>query len=333
VKFDAFLVTVSYLAIFIEPILRGQANIPLGSITIFKMFRFFRLLRAARLVAQFRLLWQLVRGLVSSINLIFSTCILMTCIFYVYSCIGVELITKEIDFYDGETQSLIAFHFGSVPDFMVTLIQFTTFDNAAPIYARIIQQNWSMMPFFVSFMLVVGIALMNTLTAIIVEGSIEMTKHDKDVQQLLKVEMYKKFLPKLLVLFKELDVDGSGDISHEEIRDAPQHVKDELGKLLGEKDVEMIFLLLDFDGSGQIGIAEFFDSVTKIVTGNLTMNEMRVQQQISSTSNRIRESIEVLEMKIDAMAGDATGGIPNSKEIDKHGSQSPTAYFSTLVDQ
>ena len=150
------------------------------------MFRFFRLLRAARLVAQFRLLWQLVRGLVSSINLIFSTCILMTCILYVYACIGVELITKEKDGYDAEVQKQIEYHFGNVVRFMVSLIQFATFDSAAAIYSQVVFHNWYMLPYFVSFMLVVGIALMNLLTAVVVEGSIEQSRNDKDVQQMMK---------------------------------------------------------------------------------------------------------------------------------------------------
>ena len=41
------------------------------------------------------MLWQLVRGLMSSINLILSTLILMTFILYVYVCIGIEVMTKE----------------------------------------------------------------------------------------------------------------------------------------------------------------------------------------------------------------------------------------------
>ena len=92
---------------------------------------------------------------------------------------------------------MIEYHFGGVVRFMISLIQFSTFDSAAHIYTQIMFQNWFILPYFVSFMLVVGIALMNTLTAVIVEGSIEMTKSDKDVQQLLRAEMMKKFLPEL----------------------------------------------------------------------------------------------------------------------------------------
>ena len=222
----------------------------------------------------------------------------MAFILYIYACIGIELITKEKDGYDEQAQHLIDYHFGSLGRFMISLIQFSTFDSAAAIYSHIVFQNWYILPYFVTFMLIVGIALMNLLTAVVVEGSIEQSRNDKDVQQMMKAEIMKKFLPRLLKLFKELDADGSGDISIEEIRKAPRHVKQEMHKLLGDDQIEDIFKIIDFDGSGEIGIDEFFDSITKIVIGTLSVNDLRVQKQIAVTANGLHEHIEELEKKV-----------------------------------
>ena len=90
----------------------------------------------------------------------------------------------------------------------------------------VIYANPVMLIYFMSFMLVVGIALMNLLTALIIESSFEMTRNDKDVQIALKNEMLKKILPRLLSLFRDLDKDGSGDISLEEIQTAPPRVEE-----------------------------------------------------------------------------------------------------------
>ena len=51
-------------------------------------------------------------------------------------------------------------------------------------------------------MLMVGLALMNLLTAIVVESSMEMSRNDKDVQQFMKAEMVKRYLPRLVQLFR-----------------------------------------------------------------------------------------------------------------------------------
>ena len=103
------------------------------------------------------MLWELVRGLMNSMNMIITTCILMFFILYIYACVGLELMTKEKDSYESDAQLIIEYQFSSVRHFMISLVQFSTFDSAAPIYIPLIYENWVMLPYFMSFMLVVGI--------------------------------------------------------------------------------------------------------------------------------------------------------------------------------
>ena len=71
-----------------------------------------------------------------------------------------------------------------------------------------------------------------------------------------------------------------------------------MGKILGDDEFEEIFKIIDFDGSGEIGIDEFFDNISKVVTGSLNINDMRMQHQISAATNGIREQIVELEKKV-----------------------------------
>ena len=57
--------------------------------------RLAKLVRAIRLVAQFRTLWVLVRGLASTAGTIGYTVLLMLIIFYVFACMALELFTKD----------------------------------------------------------------------------------------------------------------------------------------------------------------------------------------------------------------------------------------------
>ena len=139
---------------------------------------------------------------------------------------------------------------------------------------------------------------MNLLTALIIESSFEMSRNDKDVQNALKNEMLKKILPRILSLFRELDADGSGDISLDEVTDAPPKVKKEMGKLLGDDELEEIFRIIDHDGSGEIGIDEFFDNISKVVTGSLSINDMRINKEISSAAASLREQMEEMEKRL-----------------------------------
>merc|ERR1712134_62793 len=112
--------------------------------------------------------------------------------------------------------------------FMLTLIQLITFDSAANCYGVIMKSRPWMPVYFVSFFIFVSVALMNLITAIIVEGSFAQTKEDHEIQHMMKTEIMKKRLPALVEAFKLLDSDGSGEVSLDEVAAAPEEVKDEL---------------------------------------------------------------------------------------------------------
>merc|ERR1719502_2459103 len=65
-----------------------------GMLLVLRTFRLARLARTVRLLAQFKVLWMLVRGLLSSAGTMAYIFILFFLILYVFACMGVELITK-----------------------------------------------------------------------------------------------------------------------------------------------------------------------------------------------------------------------------------------------
>ena len=270
-----------------------DSEVPIGgALGVLKTFRLMRLLRAVRLIAQFRTLYQIAYGLVSTFEVIVSTLILMSILFYIYSCVGIELITKRDWSYDKTAEAIIEYKFSSLYRFMMTLIQFTTFDSIADIYTPIMLAEPLVSFFFVSYMLILGIALMNLLTAIIVEGSMEQSRNDLEVAAALKDEMMKKYLPRLYQVFMEIDADGSGSLDLEELQNASESVRQELNKLVNTDDMEEIFHILDMDGSGSIDIDEFFDGISKIVTGKEDMPQLRLIKLITTSQRKHSEEFE-----------------------------------------
>ena len=87
-------VRISRYAYFTGTDLTGSDS-PLAFLMVFKVLRLFRLARTVRLLAQFKVLWMLVRGLMCSLNTIFFTFVIMFLIIYVYACIAIEFITKS----------------------------------------------------------------------------------------------------------------------------------------------------------------------------------------------------------------------------------------------
>merc|ERR1719203_1901882 len=93
-------------------------------------------------------------------------------------------------------------------------------------------------------------------------------------------------------MFKELDPDGSGDISLREILAAPPETKEALQQISNMDDVVELFHVLDYDGSGALEVDEFCDGLLKAQNEHRPMELLRIMQQnkeMSAEMEKLRE--------------------------------------------
>jgi hypothetical protein len=167
VQFDALLVSASVLeTMILFPLVYffsiNMENSPLGMLMVFKVLRLFRLARTVRLLAQFKVLWMLVRGLMGSVNTICFTFIIIFLIIYLFACIAIELITKfSSPDRDVIYDEMVELYFKDMFTCMMTLTQFVTLDSVGAIYSVLIPYSWiTFSVYFFGFILIVSIALM-----------------------------------------------------------------------------------------------------------------------------------------------------------------------------
>jgi voltage-gated sodium channel len=166
VRFDFFLVAIGIFSMIVEPIIMGisagggggeAVTEALRPIMVLKVLRLLRLARAVRLLAQFRALWMLVRGLLASALTILYTFILMFMLVYVYACIGIELVTKsEYNTISPAFAEIVQEQFVSIPRTMLTLCAFFTVDSVAAIYTPMVMETLPyphILMYFMSFVL------------------------------------------------------------------------------------------------------------------------------------------------------------------------------------
>ncbi|CAE7561606.1 unnamed protein product, partial [Symbiodinium microadriaticum] len=79
-------------------------------------------------------------------------------------------------------------NFGALDDAMFTLMQLFTFDSIGTIYRPLIQQRPLLFFYFMTVLLVLSIALMNLVTAIMVEGALAIAEEDKEVRKTYEQE-------------------------------------------------------------------------------------------------------------------------------------------------
>merc|ERR1711907_864933 len=180
-----------------------------------------------------------------------------------------------------EFDKIVVDHWANIPLSMLTLTMFSTFDSVGNIYMPMCRHNNALVVYFVTFMLLVSICLMNLVTAVIVESSFEQASHDKEVEKAHKARVIEKMMPKLREMFDTLDADGDGEITLEEFGACDQATREHLCELFNTDDLVELFEILDVDGGGSVSIDEFCDEMTKLATTQLPMEQVRMLKQMS----------------------------------------------------
>merc|ERR1712060_331563 len=155
--------------------------------------------------------------------------------------------------------------------------------------------------YFVSFILLVSIALMNLVTAIMVESSLRQAKEDQEAHKAWEKQKKKALVPKLRHMFQEMDEDGSGLLDMDELRGASEEIKSQLQRICNMEDVEEIFKSLDYDESGSVDIDEFCEGMLK-ANSDRPGELVRILKQCTEILKNSRESMVILNKAVDAMS-------------------------------
>jgi len=292
VKLDVCIVIIGIIGNWLVPIFILVAGDAISKPSFLSIFRLARIGRAVRLFVQFRVLWMLIRGIFSSMPTIMNVFIVFLLVIFAFACVGVEIITNNAkSSQGGEFQDLVHQYWSTLPRIMLTLVQFVTLDSAAGIYAPMIHDEAWLLLYFIPFLLVVAVVLMNLVVAVVLEGFMESAKRDQEARRLLNEERLEKLMPRLRTIFAELDSDGSGQITLDEVESAPLELQNELEALLDGCSLPDLFEALDEDGSMEISIDEFLDGMTKI-TGGRSLEMTRILKLQTLTLAELKQTYE-----------------------------------------
>jgi len=204
-------------------------------------------------------------------------------------------------------------YFGSLPSTMFTLLQVMTGDSWAEAIARPVMKNqpyhWVL---FVAYISVAAFVLMNLVTAIIVDNALSASRADEEeILRQKKLEDAKN-LKYLYELFLELDEDGSGELTLDEVKNAftNQMVVDRFNLLnLDEERVLELFNVLNCDegdGEGTITMEVFSDGMTQIKKPLSSWNLLKVSTNVIRLQMKWQKFMEIAREKL-GIAGEDEG--------------------------
>lgn len=121
--------------------------------------------------------------------------------------------------------------------------------------------------YFLALVAMGGLVLMNLVTAIIVEQSIEGAKQDLEAMAAWERRKIKQLTKALENAFQSADIDNDGELSWPELESAYKD-KDSimhpfLTKLGDLEDIREMFVMMDVDGSGCLETKEFTEGIQR----------------------------------------------------------------------
>lgn len=246
----------------------------LASVAFLRVFRLVRLARSTRIMKFSPELSLLLRGLKDTTKTLFWGGIMIFLMLTIWSILAVEFIhpinlevAEHTSDYDGCVRCARAYE--TVMQSSLTLFQgLIAGDSWGMVTIPVIEYRPWTAVYFVSVHISVSIGLMNLLLAVIVDRA--NAARGEDLAALVRAEEreQKKTKAKLLSICETMDHDKSGDLSLEELQDGFMnnhefHITMKAMDI-SEDDIDVVFAIMDEDGSGSVKFTEFVDQIWKM---------------------------------------------------------------------
>jgi len=209
-----------------------------------------------------------------------STFVLLFFTMYIAACVAIEIISKD-SLLRGEQESrdILDYYFCSLDMVMITFIQFVTMDSIATIYVPLVKRRPLLCIYFSLLIVIISIALMNLVTAVLVETAILNSKKDQE----LALHRIRRLRPQIKKAFHMMDLDNSKTVSRAEVLLCHAHFPASVLKVVPRERLPELFDILDTNGSGQIGEDAFVEGVMEFILSDVsftTMQEIKLLTQM-----------------------------------------------------
>ncbi|CAD7973462.1 unnamed protein product [Amoebophrya sp. A120] len=259
-----------------HPILRG--------LVVFRVFRLIRVAKELRMVPIFKELWMLVQGMYGSLTLIMwiltvgAVLLVFFSIFFM-DLIGATLLYQGADLgnsfcgIDQYTETFCWEYWSTMGGSMYTLLQMALFDGWSKI-ARVFMETTADYDNKTSFLLVmllyvvfVAIVFLNIISGIVIQLAFAASEKDAEATKVRQQLVVQKTTQELLMIFDDMDKDGSGELTKAEFANLLSDAKF-INKMkildIETHDLPDIFRICD-DGDGAVSSSEFCNGLVKML--------------------------------------------------------------------
>jgi len=297
--FDLLIVLLGVVDTWLLPAcFAGSSLSEVGRLSMFRLLRLVRIVRVLRILRLLRFVRELlllVRGIAGALRALGWSFLMMCIVLYISSVFATEIMREQFQLLDNDAVqdpegdlALIHSWFGSIGTSFLTLSQLMTLEGWPSVVRKTAMEHnkhW-LLCFFLPFICCTNFALLNVVTALMVEKVFEFAHDEVMHEAKRKLKERKAAIHKILKLFSSLDEDNDGKLNLQQVMDAadnPSAMKQfqELG--IAKHDIDSLFLCLDVDGKGELTVAEFVEGCLRMHGPANSKDLLRIQYDVHRT--------------------------------------------------
>ena len=281
----------------------GFAFGDLPSVTFLRVLRLLRLSRVFHILASNPELYVMMEGLMGAVKSIFwGSCFLCVGLL-ICGIMAVEFIHPIADSELCYTSERCTQPFESVFQAMCTLVQTIIIgDSWGIMYAHLFAQHRWTFPCIILVFLTLNFGIMNLIFAVIVDSAAQARVANTREMAQLKDNAFQRYKHKLFKLCKEMDKDGSQNLSWEELQSGYETNMDFQRTLramdIQQDDLVAVFSILDEDQSGDVAYAEFVEQLYKMKSNDSHTMLVFIKHYVTELRKKMSEELTIMKSHI-----------------------------------
>jgi len=304
--FDVVIVLIAMMDIWILSLMQEDV----GSLHVLSIFRIVRLVRLVRLVKLVRLLHGFYVILAAFWHAMQTMSFLLAIMLFgllIYSIFATNLIGRNESLKDvrinGDT---IDDRFGTVYRSMYSLFELMTLEGWETVARPIVEKQPFMFIFIASFIMIFTFGMLNMIVALVIEKTLHHTRMMGEHSLSMQRQKMAEELLRVRSLFSHDSGTGhSGKITCEQFERALKE-SESVSKIFAEmgvapNDARELFVVLDWDGSGDLTVKEFLEGLEKLQNGTPSPWDSLATHAIV---RNIKSNVLDLQEKVSGMIAD-----------------------------
>jgi len=289
---DCFVVFVSILDDWCLKFVLKNGSRDIGFISILRLVRLSRigrLLRARELV-------NLIEGIISSIKSMFWLSILLSILIYIAAIVFVKFIGRS-DAYDKEEFD-VDHYFGDLVRASVTALNLALMTDWSSIVRPVLKRQPVLALCIIAYVVVSFFGVLNAIIGVIVTRTNQAAAEGAAEDEAEHRKHQMEFVESIKNIIYEIDTDGDGTVSPEEIAAAADNEALVEALYLVELphgfSMQELHCMLDKDGDGELTKAEFHQGMKRLIFSNDFQRQCLLQLAVAQQKRRLHSlSVDV----------------------------------------